>query len=608
MANEQTIKKLGPISPAVVNDFSLVVATVNGSGSQTANIAIMRSLFRMGIPTSGKNLFPSNIQGLPTWFIIRANPDGLTARRETNDILVAMNQATIQQDVDQLHPGGVVFYDDHLEYNPREDVVAYPIPVRDLLRTVKPPREYRDYITNMTYVGVVASLLGIPKEKLRGALETHFQGRKKPIEMNMLMVDAAMAWASENLEKTDPYIVKPMEAASDRVMMDGNTAAALGAIYGGVSFVGWYPITPASSLAEELQHFIAELRTDDETGKRTYAIVQAEDELAAVGMAIGAGWAGARAMTSTSGPGICLMSELTGLAYAAEIPLVIWNVQRMGPSTGLPTRTSQGDLLFTRFLGHGDTNQIMLLPGSIKECFEFGWRALDLAEQLQTPIFVLSDLDLGMNVWVSDAFEYPDEPIDRGKVLTAEDLERLGEFARYRDVDGDAIPYRTLPGTDHPLAGYFTRGTGHDENARYSEDPDDWEQNMERLTRKYEGARAILPQPVMEHYGVQAKIGLIAFGSTDIAVREAIQLLQQDVLEVDYLRVRSVPFAKSVAAFIAEHERCYVIEMNTNGQLRQLLQLETPQYAARLHSIRKNDGLPLTATWIAEQLRNAGGE
>lgn len=587
---------------SVFNDFSMIVATVNGSGSQTANLALMRSFFRMGIPTSGKNLFPSNIQGLPTWFIIRTNPNGFTARREKHDILIAMNQETIQSDLDALESGAVIYYADHLTVDLRDDVISYPIPVRDLLRTAKPPREYRDYISNMAYVGVVAVMLGIPREELQDALETHFQGRMKPVEMNMGMIDAAMDWAQANLQKTDPFAVRKQDHDEGRIMIDGNTAAALGSIFGGITFSGWYPITPASSLAEQLQYYLAEMRTDAETGKRTYAVVQAEDELAAVGMAIGAGWAGARSMTSTSGPGICLMSELVGLAYAAEIPVVIWDVQRMGPSTGLPTRTSQGDLLFIRYLGHGDTNQIMLLPGSVKECFEFGWRAFDIADVLQTPVFVLSDLDLGMNVWVTEDFDYPDEPIKRGKVLSAEDLERLGSFGRYRDVDGDAVPYRTLPGTDNPLAGYFTRGTGHDEDAIYSEDPDEWEKNMDRLTRKYENARELVPAPVLEVEGKQADIGIIAYGSSDVAVREAIVLLQKQGLEVDYLRLRAIPFSAEVADFIEAHARCYVVEMNTDGQMRQLLQLETPECAPRLRSICKNDGLPLAAAWIADRL------
>jgi len=604
MAIEQQSENPPTIPLTRCNDFSMVVATVNGSGSQTANLAIMRAFFRMGIPTSGKNLFPSNIQGLPTWFIIRTNPRGFTARRDHHDILIAMNQATVQEDVNDLPSGAVVFYADHLNFEPRTDLVMYPIPVRDLLREVNPPRNFRDYITNMAYVGVVAQVLGIPAKKLENALLTHFNERKKPVELNMSMIVAAMRWAAGNIVKQDPFCVEEMEQSCGRVMMDGNTAAALGSIYGGVGFVGWYPITPASSLAEELEHHIAAVRTDPETGKRTYAIVQAEDELSAVGMAIGAGWAGARSMTSTSGPGICLMSELVGLAYAAEIPIVIWNVQRMGPSTGLPTRTSQGDILFTRYLGHGDTNQVMLLPGSVKECFEFGWRAFDYAERLQTPVFVMSDLDLGMNVWVSDDFEYPDEPIQRGKILTAEDLERLGTFGRYRDVDGDGIPYRTLPGTDHPLAGYFTRGTGHDEDAKYSEDPEDWERNMARLTRKYEGARAMLPAPLLEHQGKEASIGLLAYGSTDIAVQEAICELD-DRLDVDYMRIRAIPFAEEVTEFIVSHERIYVIEMNSDGQLHKLLQLEAPQAAMRLRSIRKNDGLSLTAAWITEQLLTA---
>ncbi len=593
--------------PPIVNDFSIVVATVNGSGSQTSNVALLRALFHMGIPVGGKNLFPSNIQGLPTWFLIRVSADGYTARRETSEILVAMNQVTFAEDLAQLPDGGVCFYPDHFKpANLRADVVYYPFPLQRLLKDIEVPKGRREYIANMAYVGVVAHVLGIDLDEVRRALETHFGGRSEPVRLNMAMVQAAAGWAKANLRKQDRFRVERSYQTGGMVLMDGNTAAALGAIYGGVGLVAWYPITPASSLAEALTDYLPRLRTDPETGKLTCAVIQAEDEVAAAGMAVGAAWAGVRAMTSTSGPGLSLMAEFAGLAFFAEVPVVIWDVQRIGPSTGLPTRTSQGDILFARFLGHGDTKQTLLLPGSVAECFEFGWKAFDLAERLQMPIFVMSDLDLGMNVWMSESFAYPDRPMDRGKVLTAEDLDRIGKFARYADVDGDGITYRTLPGTDHPLAGYFNRGTGHDETANYSERPEDWEGNLQRIWRKLETARGYMPAPVLrERQG--ARVGLIAFGSADPAVCEAQDLLGRAGLPVDYLRLRSVPFTPEVETFVRAHDRVYVIELNIDGQMRQLLQLESPEQAARLRSLCRSDGLPLAASRVAAWVREAEG-
>jgi 2-oxoglutarate ferredoxin oxidoreductase subunit alpha len=609
MTDSQTAELNSLVSEeTIVNEFSMVVATMNGSGSQTSNLAIIRSLFRMGIPVSGKNLFPSNIQGLPTWFVVRASALGFTARRETTEILVAMNATTIADDLSKLTEGGVCFYDDRITLPfERSDVAFYPIPVKDLLKEVDHPKALRDYIANMAYVGVVAEKLEIEIDAIRSALDTHFRGRKESVDLNMNMIEAAATWSRENLIKQDPFIVQREEADPERMLLDGNSAAALGAIYGGVNFAAWYPITPASSLADALEQYLPQLRVDEKTGKATYVVVQAEDEIAAIGMAVGAGWAGARSMTSTSGPGLSLMAEFSGLAFFAEIPLVIWDVQRMGPSTGLPTRTSQGDILFVRFLGHGDTNQVMLFPGNLSECFEFGWRAFDLAERLQTPIFVLSDLDLGMNLWMTDPFTYPEEPMDRGKVLTAEDLERVGEFARYRDVDGDGIPYRTLPGTDHPLAAYFTRGTGHDERAVYSERADDWDANITRLWRKHETAKDILPAPVVQKMK-GADIGFIAYGSTDPAIQEARQRLSEQGVLTDYMRLRALPFSSEVAEFIREHEEVYVIEMNTDGQMCKLLQLEVPDQAIKLVSLTHNNGLPLTARWVMEQVSKKVGE
>jgi 2-oxoglutarate ferredoxin oxidoreductase subunit alpha len=585
----------------IVNDFSLVVATINGTGSQTSNMALLRALFHMGIPVSGKNLFPSNIQGLPTWFTIRANAEGHSARRHSNQILVAMNESTYEEDLAYLETGGVCFHPDNFKIHAkRPDVICYPMPVKKLVQEAAPPKHLRDYVANMVYVGVVVEMLGIELAEIRNALETHFKGKQAPIDLNMSVVEQAAAWARGNLTKTDPYLVRRDDQTSGMIMIDGNTAAALGVIYGGVSFAAWYPITPASSLADGVMYFLPRLRQDKKTDDATCAVIQAEDEISAIGMAIGAGWAGARAMTSTSGPGISLMAEYAGLAFFAEVPVVIWNVQRMGPSTGLPTRTSQGDILFTRFLGHGDTKQIMLLPGKMEECFEFGWRAFDIAERLQTPVFVLSDLDLGMNLWMSEPFEYPNQPMDRGKVLSAEDLDRIGEFGRYRDVDGDGIPYRTIPGTDHPLAAWFARGTGHDENAIYSERPDVWTRNMERLWRKLETARDYMPKPIIIQGRKPAEVGIIVYGSAAPAVHEARHRLKEQELATDYLRLRAVPFTNEVEKFVREHERIYVVEMNHDGQMRQLLLLEYPEQAMRFRSLTHNDGLSLTAKWITE--------
>jgi 2-oxoglutarate ferredoxin oxidoreductase subunit alpha len=592
----------------IINDLSMVVATVNGSGSQTSNMALIRALFRMGIPISGKNLFPSNIQGLPTRFTIRASSDGYVARRETVEILVAMNHSTFIEDLKHLVEGGVCFYPDHFaEPDIRDDVIYYEMPVQSIIKEVDPPRALRDYMSNMVYVGVVAHMLGIETEEIQAALDTHFRGKEKPIKLNMDVINASIAWAQANLEKQDRYYVERDNQNEDLILIDGNTAAGLGAIYGGVSFISWYPITPASSLADALTTHLPRLRKDPETGERTYAIIQAEDELAAIGMAIGAGWAGARSMTSTSGPGISLMAEFSGLAYYAEIPVVVWDVQRMGPSTGLPTRTSQGDILFLRFLGHGDTQQNILLPGNMAECFEFGWRAFDLAERLQMPIFVASDLDLGMNLWMSQPFTYPDKPMDRGKVLTAEQIEEVGEFARYRDVDGDGIPYRTLPGTDHPKAAYFARGTGHDDRAVYSERPEDYEENMERLYRKLETGRGLLPKPIIDDEQ-SAEVGLIAYGSTDAAVQEGRDRLAEAGIETDYMRIRAIPFSDEVFEFVREHESVYVIEMNTDGQVRMLLQLEVPDQAVKVKSLTHNNGLPVSARWIKEAVMEAEGK
>ncbi|MFN2279448.1 MAG: 2-oxoacid:acceptor oxidoreductase subunit alpha [Candidatus Promineifilaceae bacterium] len=587
--------------PPVVNDFSIVAATVNGTGSQTANLAILRALFKMGIPVNGKNIFPSNIQGLPTWYIIRASGDGYIARKEISEILVAFNLATVHEDINNLPPGGVCIYNDDWRSIPqRDDITYYPIPVNEFVMHTGMKGKLKDYIANMVYVGALAQLLGITLESIDEALNFHFNGRRKLVDSNMAVVTEAYNWAADNLTKTDPYRVEPMDETNGMIMMTGNEAAALGAVYGGVTVAAWYPITPSTSVVDALNTYLPRLRTDPETGRKTYAVIQAEDELAAIGMLLGAGWAGARAMTATSGPGISLMSEFAGLGYFAEIPAVIWDIQRVGPSTGLPTRTGQGDITFVYTLGHGDTKNVILLPSSIKECFDFGVLSFNLADQLQTPIFVLSDLDLGMNNWMSEPFEYPQEPINRGKILTAEDVAEKG-FARYKDIDGDGVGYRTLPGNEHPQSAYFTRGTGHNERAVYSEKPEDWVQNMDRILRKFETARTLVPGPIIDEVE-GAEIGIIAFGTTNYAVEEARDRLAGNGTATSYCRLRALPINEEVAAFVEAHERVYVVELNRDGQMHSILITEMPEMATKLKSVAYLDGMPLTARRVVEAI------
>src|ERR1043166_528752 len=464
----------GQTNHQLINDFSIQVATVNGSGSQTANTVLMRSLFQMGIPVSGKNMFPSNIAGLPTWFTIRASKHGYIGRRKEIDFLIAMNPETAREDVMKLDSGAAVVYDEPLKLSElRSDLHFYPVPFDKLVAPVCPDAKLRKLVRNMIYVGVVAKLLSIDMREIEKALRKQFKKKVKAADLNFNAVKAGFEYADKHLQKADRFQLERMNSTAGKILIEGNSAAALGCMFAGVTVVTWYPITPSSSLCETLITYMRRYRMDPATQKATFAIVQAEDELAAVGMVLGAGWAGARAMTSTSGPGVSLMAEFVGLGYFAEIPGLIWDIQRVGPSTGLPTRTSQGDVNQVAYLSHGDTNHIVLIPSTVSECFDFAIEALDLAEIFQTPVFVLSDLDLGMNNWMSDPFRYPEKPIRRGKVLSAEKLRELqGKWGRYADVDGDGIPYRTLPGTDHPDAAYFTRGSGHDDHARYSEKPE----------------------------------------------------------------------------------------------------------------------------------------
>jgi 2-oxoglutarate ferredoxin oxidoreductase subunit alpha len=475
------------------------------------------------------------------------------------------------------------------------------MPVKQIVRSDPTiPSDFRDLVGNMVYVGALAQMIGIDLEKIHAALSFHFKGKAKPIDMNFNTVKAGAEWAKTNLEKKDPFYLEAMSKTDGLIMADGNSAAAIGSIFGGVQFAAWYPITPASSLAEALNDYLPLLRKRED-GKHTYAVLQAEDELAAIGMAIGAGWSGLRAMTSTSGPGLSLMTEFAGLAYFAEVPVVVWDVQRIGPSTGLPTRTSQGDLTFTNFMGHGDTHAIILLPGDVNECFEMGWRAFDIAEQLQSPVFVLSDLDMGMNQWMSKPFEYPDVSLQRGKVLWEKDLEEIkGNWGRYLDKDGDGVAYRTVPGNRHSMSSYFTRGTGHDENARYSEDSAVWLRNMDRLKKKHETARNFVPAPVL-YRKPGATVGVIGFGSTEAAILEAIhQLESEQGIKAEFLRVRALPFTQEVTDFVNKYDEIFVVEMNRDGQLKQILTMEYPESAANIKSVAYGDGLPAAAQWVRE--------
>lgn len=588
-----------------VNDFSIVVATVNGSGSQTANLTLIRAIFKMGVPVNGKNLFPSNISGLPTWYTIRVSKDGYIARREGTEVLVAFNQQTAAADLAGLPAGGVCFYNEDLKFERnRDDVSYYPLPVKKMVADLGVDLKLRDRVANMVYVGALAQLLGIELDAIHEALSYNLSGKQKAVDLNYNVVVAAAEYVQQNLPKQDPYRIERLNKTEGMILIEGNTAAGIGALVGGLSVMAWYPITPATSLADSVNEYAPKLRKDPNTGEKTYSIIQAEDEIAAIGMVLGAGWMGARAMTSTSGPGISLMTEFVGFGYYAEIPGVIWDVMRMGPSTGMPTRVSQGDILKAYFLGHGDVRNICLMPGTVQECFEFAQTAFDLAERFQQPVLVLSDLDLGMNSWMTKPFEFPSKPFDRGKVLTVEDLKRNADWGRYRDVDGDGIPYRTLPGTDHPAAAYFTRGSGHNENAGYTERPDDWLKNMERLTRKHDTARTVVPKPIVDQR--DSKIGIIAFGTTDPAVQEARDRLRTRLgIETSYMRLRALPMGQEVTDFVAAHDRVYVVELNTDGQLHKLLQLHTPQFATRLLSLAYSDGLPLTARYVTERIYEA---
>ncbi|HEY1306731.1 MAG TPA: 2-oxoacid:acceptor oxidoreductase subunit alpha [Vicinamibacterales bacterium] len=586
----------------IVNDFAIQVATVNGSGSQTANLVLLRSIFQMGVPVAGKNMFPSNIAGLPTWYTIRASANGYIGRKKEVDFLVAMNPETAREDVMSLAAGAAAVYDEPLKLNElRKDLVFYPVPFDKLMQPITHDAKLRRLVRNMIYDGVLSRLLSIEMAQMEKALRKQLGKKQKAIDMNMAALKAGYDYADANLTKQDPFVVAPMSKTQGMILIEGNAAAAIGCMMAGVTFVGWYPITPSSSLCESLIDYLKKYRRDPETGKTTYAVIQAEDELAALGMVLGAGWVGARAMTSSAGPGISLMAEFTGLGYYAEIPAVIFDVQRCGPSTGLPTRTGQQDILSAAVLSHGDTKHPLLIPASVSECYTMSMDSFDIAEQLQTPVFVMTDLDLGMNTWMARPFEYPTKPHNRGKRLDAEQLKRIGQWGRYKDVDGDGVPYRTVPGDGMPA--YFTRGSGHNEMAQYSERAEDYSKNLARLARKFETARTLVPRPEVDAVA-SGTVGIIAYGTTHWAIVESRdQLRNEHQLDTSYLRLRAYPFTPEVFEFIERCDRVYVVEQNRDSQMLSLLRMEcTPQQIAKLRAIPHYAGLPIDGRTVTTEL------
>ena len=588
-----------PDMGATVNDFVINVATANGTGSQSSNLILLNSLFEMGVPVSGKNLFPSNISGLPTWFIIRASDKGYQAPGDRTNIQILMNPDTWFKDIEKIESGTVIIYNENVKMPvEREDCLVFGLPMTKLARGINP--KMAKMIANMYYVGVIQHLIGIEQDALERAVNRQFKGKSSAVEVNLRAIEEGRAMAAEGIDWESPHVVEAREKDEDTFLVDGNEAVALGSIYGGINMLSWYPITPSSSVAEGIIQWLPELR-DTSDGEATCAVVQAEDELAAAGMVLGAGWAGGRGMTCTSGPGISLMSEFIGLAYFAEVPGVIWDVNRVGPSTGLPTRTQQGDLNLLREASHGDTEHIVLIPGTVEECFEYGWRAFEYAERYQTLVFGFSDLDLGMNNWVCTGFEYPSEEIDRGKVLrTAEQVSAIENYGRYRDVDGDGVPYRTLPGSG--LDPILYRGTGHDEDGIYSEEPDVYRKLMMRLKRKIDNSRADLPAPVMREEEEQA-VGIIYMGSMENTIQEIDDMIEETGLKVSQCRIRAMPIHPDVESFIERHERVIVLEINRDGQLYGVLRKELPNdLASRISSVAYSDGMPPRARIYADMI------
>ena len=586
------------------NDFVIKFANVNGSGSASANQMFAKGVFRSGIPVSPKNIFPSNIQGLPTWFEVRVNEKGYLGRREGIDIAVAMNPQSYSQDVTELKQGGYLIYDSSWARDfGRDDINILEIPLTKLcVQEFSNPKQ-RLLFKNLGYVGLLASILEMDKEIYVALIEEQFKGKEKLIEPNVKALNIGYKYAEDNFKDFCEIKVKNSNKTEGLILTSGNDAAGLGCVYGGATVCAWYPITPSTSLAESFDKYSEKFRVEVGTDKNKYAFIQAEDELAAMGMTIGANWNGARAFTATSGPGVSLMSEFIGLAYFAEVPAVLFNVQRGGPSTGMPTRTQQSDLLSCAYASHGDTKHIMLIPSDPKECFEFAVEAFDLAERYQTPVIVLLDLDLGMNDWSSKEFQWNDlQEYDRGKVLSKEDLDEIEEFGRYLDVDGDGVPYRTYPGT-HPQKGaYFTRGTSHDEYARYTEDGVKNAEILSRLTKKFQTASSTVPAPIFNQEASTSSIGVIYFGSTDCSMQEALDNLKDENIHVDAMRIRSFPFNLEVWEFIEEHDLLFIVEQNRDGQMRTLLMAEGGVIPDKLVSILCFDGQPITASFITNKI------
>jgi 2-oxoglutarate/2-oxoacid ferredoxin oxidoreductase subunit alpha len=587
-----------------INDFVAKFATVNGSGSASANSIFAKTLFRMGIPVSPKNIFPSNIQGLPTWYEVRVSEAGYVARRDGVDLMVAMNPQTYKEDVAEIVPGGWLLYDSSLARAwPRDDVTILGVPIAEMCAAKwKDPRQ-RQLFKNIAYVGALAALLDIDVDVLRGTIGDQLKGKEKLIAANMEAIELGRTYTARHFDCPLPIRVRPAQGAKGKIMVSGNDAAGLGAIYAGATVCAWYPITPSTSLAEAFERHAKRLRATKD-GKRLYGIVQAEDELAAIGVAIGGGWNGARAFTTTSGPGISLMSEFLGLAYFAEVPVVLFNIQRGGPSTGMPTRTQQSDILLCAYASHGDTKHVLLFPANPNECFSMTADAFDLAERLQTPVIIMSDLDIGMNDWVTEPFAWDDRRVhDRGKVLSAEQLENFKalkgrDWGRYQDIDGDAIPYRTLPGT-HPTKGaFFTRGTSHDENARYTEDGRIHARVLDRILRKFHTAATLVPKPEIVLRDKAGKIGIIYFGANAPAVHEALDALEREGVRLNALRLKAFPFTREVLAFCAVHELIFVVEQNRDAQMRSLLIAEGGVPASRLIAANCYDGMPMTAAFV----------
>lgn len=591
----------------VMNDLNIRIGTVNGTGSQSSNQIIIKSLFRMGIPVSGKNLFPSNIYGLPTWFHIRVNEQGFTSFSENLNIVIAMNKDSIAKDIEMLDDGGLFIYNADLKFDTvllNEKHINFGIPFKELVTPISSSIKLRKLLTNMIYVGALAQIIKIDREVLGEVVGEFFKSKQSVVDINLAAINAGYDYAAENFKEDFSYQVRKSDRLNNKILIDGNTAGAIGSVFGGCSFASWYPITPSSSIMESFEDYANQYRVD-KNGKKNFAVLQAEDELSSIGMVIGAGWTGARAMTATSGPGMSLMSEFVGLSYFSEVPAVIWNIQRVGPSTGLPTRTQQGDLRISHTMGHGDGKHPVLIPKDPTECFDFAGKAFDIAEQMQSFVCVLSDLDIGMNQWISNEFAYPKESLKRGKVLNEEDLEKVASFKRYEDVDGDSVPYRTLPGTHSDKAAYFTRGTGHNLDSSYTEDNLVYEKLMDRLAKKEIEVKKFLPKPLLEHKGDNAKIGLIAYGSTHQAMNELIAKLKHDGLEVDYLRVRALPLTDDVNEFVSKYDKVFVIDQNRDGQMTEFVQTTYPMMASKVSAVKSYDGLPVRAYDLHKKIKTS---